>query len=116
MKRKNLVIGAVIIGITVLATGIFWYGFSSEVFSGSQKYLVQVRYFGVINSVKAISIIFLQGNKSIASSIVKGDGTWHNLTVPSGLYTVKAYNADSGQYLRQYQINVAKDIQFEVSP
>jgi len=115
MKRKTVLIGALIVAITALATSIFWYSISSEVFSGP-KYLVQVRYQGIINSVSYISTIFVQGNKTVATCIVKGDGTWHNLTLHSGVYIVTAYNADSGRYLNRYEINVAKDIQFDVSP
>lgn len=115
MKRKIVFIGVLLVVITVLATSVFWYSVSSGVFSGA-KYLVQVRYRGIINSVGHISVVFLQGNKTVESCVVNGDGTWYNVTLRTGVYIVKAYNADSGQYLNKYEINVAKDIQFEVSP
>lgn len=115
MLRRTVLIGALLVATTALVTSIFWFAFSSANIM-VPKYLVQVRYKGTINFVSRISIVFLQGNRTVASCILRGDGTWHNVTLPAGIYIVKTYNADSGHYLNKHEINVAKDIAFEVSP
>ena len=120
MKKRTFLIGASLVAATALVTSVLWHTLSTADIL-TPKCLVQVRYAGssgMINNVRGISVVFLQGNRTVASCIVD-DGDvhhWQNLTFSPGTYAVKTYNADTGLYMKKYEINVAKDIKFEVSP
>jgi hypothetical protein len=124
VKRRTILFGAILVVATVVITTISWHILSSaNVFT--PKHLVQVRYgpgwysgtYGPGNTwieITAISVVFIQGNSTIASCIATNQ--WENVTLPEGTYIVKLYDANSGVYLRQFEIYVVKDIQFEVKP
>jgi hypothetical protein len=82
------------------------------------KHMVQVRYGNVSGGWRPynILVVFTQNNQAKAYCIVRiSSSAWQNITLFEGFYIVKLYNADSGIYLRQFELCIFKDVQFTMA-
>lgn len=55
-------------------------------------------------------------NRTITSCVVSWSHQSENISLHEGSYIIKLYNADSGVFVKQYEIYVAKNIEFIASP
>jgi len=109
MDRKTLTFSVLLI-VSVAVTSLFW-NFSSLAGIATANYTVHIRRSGL----PPITVVFLKEDVVIADVIIQESWpNWQNLTLPGGEYLVKVYYADSGIYLKQMEIYVAKDIAFAI--
>jgi len=82
------------------------------------KHTVQVRYGNVSGGWRSsdILVVFIQNDQTKAYCIVRiYSSEWQNITLSEGFYIVKLCNADSGIYIRQFELCILKDVQFTMA-
>ena len=82
------------------------------------KHTVQIRYGNVSGGWRTsnILVVFTQNDQTKAYCIVRiSSSQWQNITLSEGFYIVKLYNADSGIYIRQFELCILKDVQFTMA-
>jgi hypothetical protein len=108
-------IAVVACAVIVIMASFQLYGSASNILV--PKHTVQVCYGGVSGGWRSsdILVVFIQNNQTKAYCIVRMYSSQRqNITLPEGFYAVKLYHADSGIYIRQFELCILKDVQFSM--
>jgi hypothetical protein len=101
--------------ILVFLTGFQLYGSASSILV--PKHTVQVMYGGVYGGwmTTDILVVFTQNNQTKAyCRLTGGSGIYQNITLSEGFYIVKLYHANTGIYIRQFELCVFGDVKFSM--
>jgi len=108
-------IAVVACAVIVIMASFQLYGSASSILA--PKHTVQVSFGNVYGGWLSsdILVVFIQSNQTKAYCIVRMyTSQWQNITLSEGFYIVKLYHADSGIYIRQFELCLLKDVKFSL--
>jgi hypothetical protein len=135
MNRKTLIILVISIVMVLSAIFLIIYGFQT---SQAEKHKVSVSIqllysanFSIYypaNGIRNYTLVFYKGNSSTIAATVNVHlyrvnlGNYHNysseqvnILLSTGDYTVKEFDANSGSFIKQFEIFIAKDTSLTIS-
>lgn len=112
MKRKTVLLAAILVVATAAITSAVWYAVPFGDIAKA-RHVLQISWGGAVLGVPdRMTVVLLQNNQTIHTCVVSWGHKSENVTVTEGKYELRLYNADNGVFYRKVEIFVAKDIEF----